>query len=319
MIKKICFFCLILITLFSAFIYGILVQKYKIYPYHILSNLKQSILPSEYTKNRIYVHEIDHWFNPDYSRSRYLDTSNLFQTKIIKGSNTKVFIVYGQSNTANSGQLGYKNTEKVHMFLNGKSYKYQEPSLGTTGRDGNVWGRLGDKLIKKNSEIDNVYFALAGWGGKSIQELNYSPYIDLYVSHIKNVLKSFGKIDGILFQQGEANNPSDKRWNNAPISGDEKYIYFLRLLFEKTKKLTDAPIWIAKTSFCGHKKQINYNLVNQQNKFINNNKNIFHGPNTDEISDEKYRLPDKCHFSYFGLDIYSEMWLSSIINRRETH
>lgn len=318
MIKKISIFCLILFTLSLAFIYGIFVQKYKIYPYHILSNLKQNILPSEYIKNRIYVHEIDHWFNPDDSRSRYLDTSNLFQTKIIKGPNTKVFIVYGQSNTANSGQIGYKNTEKVHMFLNGKSYKYQEPSLGATGRDGNVWGRLGDKLIKKNSKIDNVYFALAGWGGKSIQELNHSPYIDLYFSHIKNVLKSFGKIDGILFQQGEANNPLDKRWNNATISGDEKYIYFLNLLFEKTKKLTDAPIWIAKTSFCGNKKPIYYNLVNQQNKFINNNKNIFHGPNTDEIREEKYRLPDKCHFSYLGLDIYSEMWFNSIINRIET-
>jgi hypothetical protein len=191
------------------------------------------------------------------------------------------------------------------MFLNGKSYKYLEPSLGATSRDGNVWGRVGDKLIKRNSKIENVYFALTGWGGKSIQELNSSPYIYLYISHIINVKKPFGKVDGILFQQGEANNPADKRWSNATFSSEEKYDYFLNLLFEKTKKLTDAPIWIAKTSFCGPKKPINDKLINQQNKFININKNIFHGPNTDEISNEKNRLPlnDRCHFSYLGLDV----------------
>jgi hypothetical protein len=53
---------------------------------------------------------MSYWFNPDNSRTRYLNTKNLLQTNIIKAPTTKVFIVYGQSNTANSGQIGYQNT-----------------------------------------------------------------------------------------------------------------------------------------------------------------------------------------------------------------
>lgn len=100
-----------------------------------------------------------------------------------------------------------------------------------------------------------------------------------------------------------------------------KDFIFLNLVFQKTKKITDGTIWNTKTSFCVLKKPINDKLVNQKNKFININKYIFHGSNTDVICKEKYRLPtnDRCHFLYLGLDIYSEMWVDSILNPKETN
>ena len=40
-----------------------------------------------------------------------------------------VYVTYGQSNTTNSGQYGYK-TNSTFMSINKKIYKYEDPTIG---------------------------------------------------------------------------------------------------------------------------------------------------------------------------------------------
>ncbi len=267
----------------------------------------------DYTKDRIFLKDVNFWVFCDTQRKRNLNINNYKKSEIIKDNSSKIYLVYGQSNTANSGQKGYVNSENVNMLLNGKSFLYEEPALGATGTEGSVWGRVGDKLILKSKEINRVYFALAGWGGKTIYDLNTSPYIDFYIEQLKSTLKTFGKIDGILFQQGEANHPKNDIFINTNNNGLKKYDYYLKLLLNKTREYTDAPFWIAKTSACAER-EVNKNLVYIQNNFIENNSNVFHGPNTDFLILSKFRLDDGCHFSSIGLDAYSDAWVKAILN-----
>ena len=84
--------------------------------------------------------------------------------------NTGIYLTYGQSNSVNSGELGYMVKNDVYQFILGNTFDYIDPSLGGTGYGGSVWGMLGDKLIKQGFH-DKVIFSNSGWGGTNIEQL----------------------------------------------------------------------------------------------------------------------------------------------------
>ena len=217
-----------------------------------------------------------------------------------------IFMTYGQSNSVNQSEKGYETVEDVYMFLDGRTYKYQDPALGGTGGNGSVWGRVGDQLIQNNI-TNKVVFVNTGWSGASIHNLTYNHQYVFFEEQLKSVLETFGRIDGILFHQGETNHQRQ--------SGSDGYNNDFLTLLTNIRKLTDAPVYLSQVSLCQSKSD--KTLLQIQDTLIKKNKGIFRGPNSDILSDPKFRLPDYCHFSLEGLDELSKMWFESIVNKSE--
>lgn len=234
---------------------------------------------------------------------RDIDKSVFTEANIQDLKNPSVYITYGQSNSANYGQIGYKVTKNTYMYFENKIYKYEDPSLGATGNNGSVWGRVGDYLISNNFS-NSVIFFNAGYGGSTIDKLLYGKRYDYFINNIVEAKKKFNKINAILIMQGEA--------NHEEYYGSKKYIDQYNTLINLIKIHTDAPIIISLSSFCNN--YIDKNLINKQKDVIKMHANVYEGPYTDSLIEKTYRLPDLCHMSEKGFDTLAKMWGDSIIN-----
>lgn len=214
-------------------------------------------------------------------------------------TDTAVFVVFGQSNAVNDGEIGYKVSSDVFMSFDRKLYDYQDPSLGGTGSGGSVWGMVGDKLIEEG-EFKSVVFFVAGKGGASIARLSKFPNYDYFISQYINAYSIFGKVDAVLFQQGESDRNKSETYEKN----------FTKLLENMRSDGVSAPLFIARTSFCYG--ESSRELIAVQNKLIEMH-NLKKGPNTDSLNANDDRLEDNCHFSLSGLDKLSSLWVRYIL------
>ena len=234
---------------------------------------------------------------------RNFNYSNYIKKEVNQNEKTGVFLTYGQSNSVNSGEIGYVVINNVYQSVLGTTYIYKDPSLGATGTGGSVWGLVGDKLID-NGIYKNVVFSNCGWSGRSISQLNREPLISYLINNYNALMGTYGKVDGILFHQGES--------DNRALYEDKYYTEFVKLLMILKSNGIEAPIYLSRVSMCDGKKA-NHVVTNSQNKLINDFMEIYEGPNTDILVDKKYRLKDYCHFSLEGFNIFSDMWVYYIM------
>lgn len=165
---------------------------------------------------------------------------------------------------------------------------------------------MGDKLIL-NKTTKAVVFSSAGIGGASIKQLTYGKNYNFFKQQLLDLKSKFGEIDGILFHQGERNHKLSK--------GSKYYKKDFDILLKKIRLPTNAPIYISQTSICNT--ESDKELIKIQNEIINSYKNVLRGPNSDLLSEKKYRLPDNCHFSSEGFDALSDLWLKALILNSE--
>jgi hypothetical protein len=99
---------LIVSLIFGSFIFGVSTGVYKHFPFAIVQKLKSVTFGS---------------------RSRYVSTNGLIEKQPLVSDSTGIFITYGQSNSTNSGQIGYDVKNDVFMFFEGKTYEYKDPDL----------------------------------------------------------------------------------------------------------------------------------------------------------------------------------------------
>jgi len=233
------------------------------------------------------------------------------QKNIDINKNVGIFITYGQSNSTNQGEIGYSVINEVFQYYNDSTYLYEDPSLGGTGSGGSVWGMLGDKLIE-NEIYDQVIFSMTGWGGKTIGQLSQGEDYEYFIENYCQLLTKFGRVDGILFHQGEAN-----RWLD-----DQQYYNEFELFYNKMKNDgICSPFYLSLVSYCGcnptDRCGVDSTLLNIQNDIIINFENVLRGPNTDLLIEPEYRLSDNCHFSLLGYQHFSDMFVDCIINKSE--
>lgn len=284
MTKKIKYIIIIGITVCS-FLFGLSTGHYKHFPFSLLVKIKSTI-------------------TQENSKSyRNISTDGYSEIKPIVTDNTGIFLTYGQSNSVNHGQIGYDVKNSVLMFFENKTYKYKDPSLGGTGYDGSVWGMVGDKLVD-NGIYDQVVFSNCGWGGKSIKELKEGHLYDYLVENYNQLKEKFGRVDGILFHQGES--------DNNESGHDYYYDSFVEFLNNLKSEGIDTKIYLSRVSYCHPSRPTNNKLISVQNKIIEDFSNVYEGPNTDLITERKYRLPDDCHFSIEGYRRFSDMWIESL-------
>jgi len=287
----------LLLMILFFYTYGVLTVFLGIFPYEQLRDIKNYVLS---TDENI----------PDDSNAEYIgrnvDVTGLINAPTETIKEPLVFITYGQSNSVNSGQLGYETSEDVYMFLNGETYKYHDPALGGTGGNGSVWGRVGDQLIQ-NNVTNSVVFVNTGWGGATLNILTNTGAYIFFDEQLRSVMDEYGKIDGILFHQGES--------NHQHKGGSSEYESDFLTLLSNIRNLTDAPFYLSQVSLCQNNQD--ELLLKIQDKLIREYKGVLRGPNSDLLFDPKFRLPDYCHFSKAGLDELSRMWLESIMDKSE--
>ena len=213
---------------------------------------------------------------------------------------TGVFIVYGQSNAANSGECGNENkSNNSFQFFQGETYKLNNTMIGSTGYKCNPWNNLAIKLIENNL-FKNVIFANCAVGGSSLENLISGPNFSYFEENLKNLLLRYGKVDGILFHQGEANHSNVLGHNNYKNDFD-KFYNKIQVIYPDTK------FYLSRASYC--KNYSDKDLISIQNSLINYYDNVYAGPNTDDLIE--YRIDD-CHFSVEGLRKFSNMFFELI-------
>ena len=272
-----------IILLVISYSLGIATGHYRFFPFSLIFKMKEEL-------------------SIEGNSKRNFDVSSLRNLEVPITDRSGIYLTYGQSNSVNHGQIGYEVKSKVYQFLDGNLYLYEDPSLGGTGDGGSVWGMVGDKLIKNNFH-DKVIFSNNGWGGRKMEELNKPPYLDYLIQSYKELIDKYGRVDAILFHQGEINH-SDK-------FGNKYYYEDFKVFVQKLKDNgIEIPIYLSRTSICDTRSD--ETLINIQNQIISNMDIVLEGPNTDLLSEKKYRLPDNCHFSQLGFEKFSDQWFNSI-------
>lgn len=144
-------------------------------------------------------------------------------------------------------------------------------------------------------------FATYGRGGYPIEWLtNGTAAYFRFLKNLKNMIQLFGKVDGILFHQGESNN------NLNDVASAEKYkSEFRMLLFNLLDEGIDTPVYISRVSVCNSPSDTE--LLRVQSELAEEFSNARYGPNTDLLA-SVYRTSDKCHFSRLGKMKVAEMW-----------
>ena len=257
-------------------------------------------LTLHYKSKKSYLPKNNRWII-EY-KGRNFDFRHYEQKNVDRIEPLGVFLTYGQSNSSNSGEIGYTVKNNVYQFSQGETFVYKDPSIGGTGNKGSVWGILGDKLIN-NGYFGSVIFSNCGYGGKKINELSEGVHFNFLVQNYSELVNHFGKVDAILFHQGESNNLKNDTQNY--------YEEFVAFRNELIKKDISIPIFLSRASLCMDKVS-NVSIIKAQNKLIKDFQNIKAGPNTDLLYEKKYRLEDNCHFSLLGLDKFSDMFVEHI-------
>lgn len=223
---------------------------------------------------------------------------------------TMVVLVFGQSNAANAGEKRYNlNNSNVLNFFKGKCYKANDPLLGTTGLGGSVWTRFAELYLNKNKkEYDRIIFHTIAVGGTPIKD--WTPNGDLFTRIIiaKKQLDTIGlSYTHVFYHQGEA----DALLKTSYV----RYKSSLEYINKGLKKLDiHAPFFVSIVGKFG--KSINTDIRFAQYEFINENKNVFIGSNSDIIYDEgdRYQIG---HFTNNGLDKHAVQWINAIIKFEE--
>jgi hypothetical protein len=279
-------------AIFFAFLLGFMSAYKKYFPYRHLRDLIQGG----------YAGRLAYRGDPLLAY-RDRDTSGRVRFVPDSSATTGVYLVYGQSNASNSGQIGYAVRHDVFQFFEGACYRYMDPALGGNGGNGSIWGMVGDRLIDSGLHRQ-VVFAVAAVGGRTLRELTEGEYYEYFKRCHQGLLRRFGKVDGILFHQGEYNH--SKRFGH-----DDYFKRFEAWMFRLKNDGIIAPVYLCRTSYCDQ--GVNYGidpvLLSIQDSLVRSVHGIRRGPNSDELTARAYRLPDRCHFSMEGYSKLAELWI----------
>ena len=225
----------------------------------------------------------------------------------IQTDKTKVLLVIGQSNSANSEGQRYQSTHSANIinFWNGKCYKAESPLLGTTGNLGESWTLLSNKLINQGV-AEKVVIIPSGIGGTPISRWQRGGDLN---NMLINVVKESGqqfRVTEVLWHQGES--------DFIEKTSEKQYMQSFHSLVESLRQEgVTAPIYTSVATKCGIDPLWSKNnpVASAQMKLPDSSRRIFAGPNTDELLNYLDRYDD-CHFSGSGQEKFANAWVEAI-------
>ena len=211
----------------------------------------------------------------------------------------EVFVVCGQSNSANHGNKPQTPKEDRVSALTANSWQAaKDPQPLATGDGGSPWPLLGDMLVK---ELDvPVAFASCGYGGTTTAQ--WQPDKQLY-PRLQTVLKRLGPrgARAILWHQGESD----------ALSGvsTETYQQNMAALIAASRRDAgwEVPWVVAAVSYLPANTRPNMDAVLAAQRALWKNGLALEGPDTDIIAGPAYRY-DAVHFNEEGLRAHAVRW-----------
>jgi hypothetical protein len=225
---------------------------------------------------------------------------------------TMIALTFGQSNAGNYGKNAYTpHNAFVFNFYNGKLYTAKDPLIGTAGKGGSVWTRLGDQLIDSGL-YNKVIFVPIAVGGSAIERWGSGDCFKK-LQQTLNILDSLHiRLTHIFWHQGET--------DNILNTSKAKYKENLAAIFQALQKYQSADFYVSVASYhpVAIAKPLGVDNVirDAQKEFINENKGVLAGPDTDTLIHAIHRH-DSVHFSDFGMSIFAQQWLNAILNKSE--
>jgi hypothetical protein len=217
----------------------------------------------------------------------------------VQGGRTAFIYVFGQSNSANSGEHKYDNSDpRIMSYYEGACYIAKDPMLGATNTGGSNWIPFAENLIAAG-KFDRVVFVTAGYGGARISQ--WAPGGDLHhdrlVSRISGVPFDFTHA---IWVQGEA-----ERDNTA-----DKYAERLSQIIDVFMgEHQNAKFYLTLTSLCGQHAAME--SIRQAQSSAVNGQDVFLGLDTDNDIDPSMRQADGCHYNQTGQETFAELMTDS--------
>lgn len=213
-----------------------------------------------------------------------------------------VALAFGQSNSANFGDVLHEAGPGVFNFNNGKLYNAQDPLLGADGRGGSVWPLLGDKLIAAK-RYDAVVFASIGVGTTDITQWRPDG------EHFPKMQKAIKEL------QNQGLPPTHLFWHQGETDGrlrTSTRLYkteFLKMIQAIRQMGVKAPLYVCQASRCMKQPPI-ASVRLAQKQLADQYPDIFEGPDTDALGFE-YRH-DGCHLSDAGQKKFADLWMEKL-------
>ena len=215
----------------------------------------------------------------------------------------EVFICAGQSNAANHGEVRLRSEDDRVSGFDGTNWSHcKDPQRGASGEDGSPWPALGDLLA---GSLDMpVAFASVAVGGTSVDF--WQPGADGYAG-LRNaaVALGVGGARAVLWHQGESDT----------LNAMSAETYKSRLTNTIRQTRLDAgyeiPWFVANVSFVPadwEQQPDAQNAIRAGQQAIWQEGLAKPGPDTDDLSDPKYRSADRIHFSELGLRAHAQGW-----------
>lgn len=239
--------------------------------------------------------------------TRLVSLSNLQQD-----GKTMIALTFGQSNAANNGQSPYTpHNAAVYNYYKGKLYKAKDPLFGATREKGSVWSRLGDMLIDKGLYTKVIFIPIAV-GGSEIACWTSGDCFKKLQETLQFLDSQHIQLTHIFWHQGET--------DNLKNTTEATYKDQLAKILQTLRKTQSADLYVSIASYHpgSTTKPLGVDRVirKAQQSFINENKGVLQGPDTDTLIHAIHRY-DSVHFSDFGMNAYADLWLKAIVNKRE--
>lgn len=228
-------------------------------------------------------------------------------------------LIIGQSNIANYGSSNdvYEPTNNViRVASNGTWVRADSPSGSmASGTAGNIDGRIGDSLINSTPfnqcRIVNVAVAgtKLGWWRSDAATNAYAKRADDYFTYANSRL-----YERLSYAAGLANSNNFRYTHVLICIGESDGLAgtttaqfkadFARVQSDLLALGISAPIFLSRTSYGG---STTYpTIIQAQNEIINENANVYAGPNTDSYTGRH----DGLHFNSPTLDVVGAQWAS---------
>jgi len=211
-----------------------------------------------------------------------------------------VFVVIGQSNGANHGEMRFAARHAVFNFnmFDGLCYRASDPLLGATGTGGSPWCLLADALITDGFASSILLCPLSVGGSRVAEWAPGGTYNHRMIYGIGRLREAGFEPSYVLWHQGEA--------DSLNRTSAEDYADAFRALVKSLRDLhVKAPIYVATASYGARSIAPDQAVIRRaQQSLISPDDGIQPGPDTDLIKDRF----DGSHMGSAGLREHARMW-----------
>lgn len=218
----------------------------------------------------------------------------------------EVFIIAGQSNSANHGLPALSPTDPRVCSTDGTTWNLaMDPQPIATGSGGSPWPAFGDLFAARYNVP--VGMMSVGWGGTRVEQWLPDDQSNLF-SRLQRAADVFGEagVRAVLWHQGE----SDSLANTST----QDYAMQLATVIEAMRMHSgwSIPWGIARVAYLPQLTSAQLEaVVSGQNQVVEVVPSVFAGPVTDDLVGEAWRY-DTVHFNERGLREHASRWVDAI-------